>query len=101
MWFDTKRALAKIQASPLATSATPATNLTPAQPFVAIVADVAASPAQIRQSAPMRTEPTRSAATSSYGVSIARHPLTCTERVVMLDAWRKKDKSSRHKSNFK
>lgn len=101
MWFDAQRALAEIQAGPPATIATLATNPTPKQAFVAIVAEVAAPPAQITQPTPMPTEPARSAAISPHGASIAGHPITWTGRIVSLDAWRQVNNPDRQKSNPK
>jgi hypothetical protein len=86
MWFDVKRALAEIRAGVLAKTANSATNLRPRQLFVATVAKLAASPAQITESAPMPAEITRLSARSPHSISTVCHHFAWKERVVSLDA---------------
>ena len=90
MWFDAQAELAKLGGCRESDTCPPATLATSATqcPVVAIVADVAAPPAE-------SPEPE----ISRHGESVAGHPLTWTGRIVALDEWRRLTEWERHGPN--
>ncbi len=87
MWFDVQQALNAIEGDATHSSARqPVLVVAPVAPLrVAVVADVASSPAQKREADPFR-----------HGVSVAGHPLTWTGCVVSLADWRKLSDWDKH-----
>lgn len=102
MLFDARAALAEIEKQPLppATSATTATQKAKSTPFVAKVAGVATSQAQIPKTEDQTTSSNVAVEDDCrHGFAINGYPKTWTGNIVSLDAWRQLSEWDKHGPN--
>jgi hypothetical protein len=98
MWFDAQYALSCLDGAeqPRPKAAPPQEPETTSEPILAGIAGLAGGAAQISKTQPSvrQTE-----ITFPYGESVGGRPLTCTGRVVSLDAWRSLTAWEKHGPN--